>query len=69
MKQKTFLEKLYELKAYLIEHPEQRIIYSDINVDYLIMKTKKEMWEREEQEHEQDRQCTDDFITASGVPF
>lgn len=69
MKQKTFLEKLYELKAYLKEHPEQRIIYRDINVDYLIMKTKKEMWEREEQEHEQDRQCTDDFIPASGVPF
>lgn len=69
MKQKTFLEKLYELKAYLKEHPEQRIIYSDINVDYLIMKTKKEMWEREELEHEQDRQCTDDFMPASGVPF
>lgn len=69
MKQKTFLEKLYELKAFLKEHPEQRIVYSDINVDSLIMKTKREMYEREEQEHEQDRQCTDDFIPASGVPF
>lgn len=69
MKQKTFLEKLYELKAFLKEHPEQRIVYSDINVDFLIMKTKREMYEREEQEDEQDRQCTDDFIPASGVPF
>lgn len=69
MKQKTFLEKLYELKAFLKEHPEQRIIYSDINVDFLIMKTKREMYEREEHEHEQDRQCTDDFMPASGVPF
>lgn len=69
MKQKTFLEKLYELKAFLKEHPEQRIVYSDINVDFLIMKTKREMHEREEQEHEQDRQCTDDFMPASGVPF
>ena len=42
MKQKTFLEKLYELKAFLKEHPEQRIVYSDINVDFLIMKTKRE---------------------------
>ena len=69
MKQKTFLEKLYVLKAFLKEHPEQRIIYSDINVDFLIMNTKREMYEREEQEHEQDRYCTDDFIPASGVPF
>lgn len=69
MKQKTFLEKLYELKSFLKEHPEQRIVYSDINVDFLIMKTKREMYEREEQEYEQDRQCTDDFIPASGVPF
>lgn len=69
MRQKTFLEKLYELKAFLKEHPEQRIVYSDINVDFLIMKTKREMYEREEQEHEQDRQYTDDFIPASGVPF
>ena len=69
MKQKTFLEKLYELKAFLKEHPEQRIVYSDINVDFLIMKTKREMYEREEQEPEQDRQCTDDFMPASGVPF
>ena len=69
MKQKTFLEKLYELKSFLKEHPEQRIVYSDINVDFLIMKTKREMSEREEQEHEQDRQCTDDFMPASGVPF
>ena len=45
MKQKTFLEKLYELKAFLKEHPEQRIVYSDINVDSLIMKTKREMYE------------------------
>lgn len=69
MKQKTFLEKLYELKAFLKEHPEQRIVYSDINVDFLIMKTKREMYESEEQEHEQYRQCTDDFMPASGVPF
>ena len=69
MKQKTFLEKLYELKAFLKEHPEQRIVYSDINVDFLIMKTKREMYEREEQDYEQDRQCIDDFIPASGVPF
>lgn len=69
MRQKTFLEKLYELKAFLKEHPEQRIVYCDINVDFLIMKEKREMYEREEQEHEQDRQCTDDFIPASGVPF
>lgn len=69
MKQKTFLEKLYELKVFLKERPEQRIVYSDINVDFLIMKTKREMYEREEQEHEQDRQCTDDFMPTGGVPF
>ena len=70
MKQKTFFRKtVMSLKHSSKEHPEQRIVYSDINVDSLIMKTKREMYEREEQEHEQDRQCTDDFIPASGVPF
>ena len=70
MKPELFLERLYELKRFLKEHPEQRIIYSDIPVDFLIMKTKKEIYEKENNENEiQNRQVYDDFIPATGVPF
>ena len=70
MKPELFLKRLYELKSFLKEHPEQRIIYSDIPVDFLIMKTKKEIYEKVNDENEvQDRQVYDDFITATGVPF
>lgn len=70
MKPELFLKRLYELKSFLKEHPEQRIIYSDIPVDFLIMKTKKEIYEKENDENEvQDRQVYNDFMPATGVPF
>lgn len=70
MKPELFLERLYELKRFLKEYPEQRIIYSDIPVDFLIMKTKKEIYEKENDENEvQNRQVYDDFMPATGVPF
>ena len=70
MKPELFLERLYELKRFLKEHPEQRIIYRDIPVDFLIMKTKKEIYEKENDEDVlQDRQVYDEFVPATGVPF
>lgn len=70
MKPELFLQRLYVLKRFLKEHPEQRIIYSDIPVDFLIMKTKKEIYEKENENNDvQDRQVYDDFVPATGVPF
>lgn len=70
MKPELFLERLYELKRFLKEQPEQCIIYSDIPLDFLIMKTKKEIYEKENNKSEiQNRQFYDDFIPATGVPF
>ena len=69
MNKKIFLQRLYELKNFLREHPEQKPVYSDIPVDLLIMQTKRELYEEEENKNVQDRQDYDDFVPATGVPF
>ena len=66
---KKYLQQLRELKAFLKEHPEAKSVYRDINIDFLILQTKRKIMYEEENEIEQDRQISNDFIPAVGVPF
>lgn len=66
---KKYLQQLRELKAFLKEHPEVKSVYRDINIDFLILQTKRKIMYEEENEIEQDRQISNDFIPAVGVPF
>lgn len=66
---KKYLHQLRELKAFLKEHPEVKSVYRDINIDFLILQTKRKIMYEEENEIEQDRQISNDFIPAVGVPF
>ena len=54
---------------YLKEHPEVKSVYRDINIDFLILQTTRKIMYEEENEIEQDRQISNDFIPAVGVPF
>lgn len=66
---KKYLQQLRELKAFLKEHPEVKSVYRDINIDFLILQTKRKIMYEEEQELEENRPHCDDFIPATGVPF
>lgn len=66
---KKYLHQLRELKAFLKEHPEVKSVYRDINIDFLILQSKRKIMYEEENEIEQDRQISNDFIPAVGVPF
>lgn len=69
MNTELFLQRLYELKNFIKQNPSQKIIYSDIPIDFLIMQTKKKIYEKENDAYVQDRPDNDDFVTAVGVPF
>lgn len=64
------LQQLRTLKKTLAENPELKKLYSDINIDFQILKTKKQMYdEMEKNEHEQTRLPADGFIPVSQSPF
>lgn len=67
---REYLQKLRELKAFLKENPKVKTVYRDINIDFLILQTKRKiMYEEEESYIEENRQTCNDFIPAIGVPF
>lgn len=66
---KKYLQQLRELKAFLKEQPEVKSVYRDINIDFLILQTKRKIMYEEETEIEEDRPPCDDFVPATGVPF
>lgn len=54
----------------LTENPELKKLYSDINIDFQILRTKKQMYdEMEKNEHEQTGLFIDGFTTISESPF
>lgn len=55
-----YIRRLKDLRRFLYEHPEQRIVYRDINIDYEIMKTKHEIF------LEKDRHDTEISMQAAG---
>lgn len=64
------LQQLRTLKKMLTENPELKKLYSDINIDFQILRTKKQMYdEMEKNEHEQTRLPADGFIPVSQSPF
>lgn len=66
---KEHLANLRKLKQYLKDNPEQKKNYSDLNIDLLILQTKRKMMERKEKEHEQTRLYTDGFRFTDENPF
>lgn len=66
---KKYLQQLRDLKAFLKEHPEVKTVYRDINIDFLILQTKRKIMYEEEKEIEENRQIYDDFIPADRIPF
>lgn len=79
MKSEVYIKSLRELNAFLKEHPEQKIIYRDININKEILRAKYELIQnevnetliqkKEENRYVQNRQIHDDFILASSTPF
>ena len=64
------LQQLRALKKMLAENPELKKLYSDINIDFQILRTKKQMYdEMEKNEHEQIGLPSDGFIPVSQSPF
>ena len=53
MKPELYLQRLRELRNFLKENPQQKPVYSDINIDYEILKTKHKIHESEEKENAQ----------------
>lgn len=67
---KEHLQQLRALKKMITENPELKKLYSDINIDFQILKTKKQMYdEMEKNEHEQTGLPADGFIPVSESPF
>lgn len=66
---KKYLQQLRELKVFLKKHPEVKSVYRDINIDFLILQTKRKIMYEEETKIEEDRQTGNEFVPATGVPF
>lgn len=47
MKSEVYIKSLRELNAFLKEHPEQKIIYRDININKEILRAKYELIQNE----------------------
>lgn len=69
MKPELYLQRLRELRNFLEENPQQKPVYSDINIDYEILKTKHKIHESEEKENAYYRQYDSDFVPADRIPF
>ena len=64
------LQQLRKLKKTLSDNPELKKLYSDINIDFQILKTKKQMYDEMERiEHEKNRLYPDGFIPTAENPF
>ena len=65
-----YLQQLRKLKKTLSDNPELKKLYSDINIDFQILKTKKQMYDEMERiEHEKNRLYSDGFIPTAENPF
>ena len=69
MKPELYLQRLRDLRNFLKENPQQKPVYSDVNIDYEILKTKQRIWESEEKENAHNRQYDSDFVPANRIPF
>lgn len=66
---KRHIQKLRELKSFLKEHPEQKPIYRDINIDFQILQIKRNMMYEEANVLEEDEANSNEFSPAVDAPF
>ena len=64
-----YIKKLYALRDFLRQNPELIPVYSDININKLILITKRKMYESERDLYVENRPVSDEFIKAYDVPF
>ncbi len=64
-----YIRKLYDLKKYLKENPEQIPVYADINISRSILLTKRKMYESERESYVENRPVFDEFVPAYDIPF
>ena len=64
-----YIKKLYELKKFLKENPEQIPVYADINISRSILLTKRKMYESERDSYVENRPIFYEFIEAHDIPF
>ena len=64
-----YIKKLYEIKKFLKENPEQIPVYADINISRSILLTKRKMHESERDSYVENRPVFDEFIEAHDIPF
>ena len=69
MKPELYLQRLRDLRNFLKENPQQKPVYSDVNIDYEILKTKQRIWESEDNENAHNRQYDSNFVPADRIPF
>ena len=66
---KRHILKLGELKSFLKEHPEQKPVYRDINIDFQILQIKRNMMYEEANVLEEDGANSNEFSPAVDAPF
>ena len=66
---KRHIQKLRELKSFLKEHPEQKPVYRDINIDLQILQIKRNMMYEEANVLEEDGANSNEFSPAVDAPF
>lgn len=66
---KRHIQKLRELKSFLKEHPEQKPVYRDINIDFQILQIKRNMMYEEANVLEEDGANSNEFSLAVDAPF
>ena len=66
---KRHIQKLRELKSFLKEHPEQKPVYRDINIDFQILQIKRNMMYEEANVLEEDGANSNEFSPAVDAPF
>ena len=66
---KRHIQKLRELKSFLKEHPEQKPVYRDINIDFQILQIKRNMMYEEANVLEEDGANSNEFTPAVDAPF
>ena len=66
---KRHIQKLRELKSFLKEHPEQKPVYRDINIDFQILQIKRNMMYEEANVLEEDGANSNEFSPSVDAPF
>lgn len=64
-----YIRRLKDLRRFLLEHPEQRKVYSDINIDMEIMKTKHQIFLEKDRHDTEISMLGGGFLKTDKSPF